>query len=72
MSSGISLSRLESASPPLSVNSKLETYPPQHPEKSMIFLGTRLTPLCKDSIYPLTISYQKAIQEGQSPSQLKG
>jgi hypothetical protein len=44
MSSGISLSRSESASAPLSVNSKLETYPPQHPEKSMIFLGTRLTP----------------------------
>ena len=73
MSLGISLSHSESASEPLSVNSELGTYPPQHPEKSLIFLGTRLTPLPllreggimisegadAPSGFPFTISYQK-------------
>ncbi len=68
MSSGISLSRSESALAPLSVNSKLGTYPPD--PLPLIREGGIMVSEGADapSGFPFTISYQKDVQEGQSPS----
>jgi hypothetical protein len=68
MSSGISPFRSESASAPLSVNSKLETYPPD--PLPLIREGGIMVSEGADapSGFPLTISYQKDIQEGLRPS----
>ena len=68
MSLGISPSHSESASEPLSVNSELGTYPPN--PLPLIREGGIMISEGADapSGFPFTISYQKDVQEGRSPS----
>jgi hypothetical protein len=68
MSLEISPSRSASASPPLWVNSELETYPPN--PLPLIREGGIMVSEGADapSGFPFTISYQKDVQEGLCPS----